>query len=211
MSRNYVLPVICIITILLVKVVFCQSTPIDLVNYDINATIDLSNKQLDVLASLYCQKTDTLGKGTFLLSSDVSINSIQYSENGQFTDISFSQTGKDTLLLTIPADLKLESYFTLSFSYSFPFEESEDEVIILGRGNRWYPLVYDDIAKSKITITTPQTFIALAPGELINEKETANGMEFTWQTNIPVFKIALIAAKSKLFDVTTRTIDNKNI
>jgi hypothetical protein len=82
---------------------------------------------------------------------------------------------------------------------------------MIDRGDRWYPLILDQIATFKLTASVPQGYDVFAPGDFVEKKDFRQGSRFVWESKIPVFKIALVIAKSNLYKETVTKCDNKEI
>jgi len=66
--------------------------------------------------------------------------------------------GKDTLRLVIPSELESSQQLKIDFEYTLPIVKLEDDVMILDRGHRWYPLIIDEIARFKLIAKVPDEY-----------------------------------------------------
>lgn len=85
---------------------------------------------------------------------------------------------------------------TIKFRYTFPISPLGDSLLLLDRGNRWYPLISDQIAKMKLKCEVPHDYTVLSAGDLIEMKTSGVTSQFVWQTKIPIFKLPLVVFKS---------------
>ncbi|MFQ6002222.1 MAG: hypothetical protein ACE5KJ_00570 [Candidatus Zixiibacteriota bacterium] len=191
----------------------CQASSIDIISYDIKANLDLPNALLHVTARLEFQKADSLNEFEMLLTSDAKIRSIKSKVNHAWVDVPYEFTGKDTLRLAVPSELISTGKPIIDFEYTLPIGEfkSKDDAIILYRGNRWYPLIVDQIARFKLIAEVPPQYVVFSAGDLVEKKKLSDYSQFIWESKIPVFKLPLIIAKSELYAETVKNIDHKKI
>ncbi len=209
--RCYNLKIIILsLFVLLGHSAFCQTPPVKIMSYDIKAKLDSSDSQLHVFAGLELQKVDTVDQFEMLLTSDAEINSIKSEMNGNWIDVPYKFTGKDTLGLTVPSELESSEELAIDFEYSLSIDELKD-VMILSRGHRWYPLIIDQIARFKLTVEVPNEYEVFSAGDLVEKKKFTEYSRFIWESKIPVFKLPLIIAKSDLYEETVKNIDHKKI
>ena len=190
---------------------FCQTPPVEVTSYDIKASLNLIGTELNVSATLEMQKADTVSEFEIMLNSDAKIGVIRSVTQDGSVDLSYKFVGKDTLRLTVPSELASSRNLTVDFKYSLPMGKLKGDVVMIDRGDRWYPLILDQIATFKLTASVPQGYDVFAPGDFVEKKDFHQGSRFVWESKIPVFKIALVIAKSNLYKETVTKCDNKEI
>ncbi len=190
---------------------FCQTPPVKIMLYDIRTKLDSSDSRLHVFAWLELQKVDTVNQFEMLLTSDAQISSTKSRLNDDWIDMPYSFAGKDTLRLSVPSELVSSGELTIDFEYTLPVGESKDDVMVLDRGHRWYPLIIDQVARFKLTAEVPNEYEVFSAGDLVEKKKFTEYSRFIWESKIPVFKIPLIIAKSGLYEETVKNIDHKKI
>lgn len=190
---------------------FCQTPPIKIDSYDIKVSADLISKKLHVSAQLDLKKADTIAEFQLLLNSKVELGSISCETKDGQLDIKHEFVGKDTLRLTIPREVLSSQSLSLDFKYSLPWGEQKGDMIVLDRGDRWYPLILDQIAKFKLTASVPEGYEVFAPGDLVEKKILPRQARFFWESKIPVFKMSLVIGKSSLFHATILPCGDKKI
>ena len=110
----------------------------------------------------------------------------------------YQTTDSNTVRLALPSSTSA-SKLSLVFEYTFPTDSTIDKVFILDRGNRWYPLIVDDIASMRLTAQVAPEYEVFSAGELVGMEKSTTFSRFIWQSRIPVFKIPLVIAKAGLY------------
>ncbi len=181
-----------------------------MISYNIKVNLRMSDNRLSVSACIELQKADMIKGFEMLLTSDAEVRSVRSKMNHKWINIPYDFTGKDTLRLTIPPALASSQELTIDFEYTLPVSESED-LMILDRGHRWYPLILDQIARFKLTAEVPCDYVVFSAGNLVEEKTFPEYSQFIWESKIPVFKIPLIVTKTGIYKETVKEIDGKKI
>jgi hypothetical protein len=209
--RGYVLcsAIVCF-WVLLGQAAFCPASEPEVLSYDISVTLDSSLNQVDILALLDVRKPDTAGGLAFLLSSDAGIPSVKAKGKDRWFDVRGDRTSGDSLRLLLPSDLATADSLTLRFGYRLPVDQFKD-VLVLDRGNRWYPLMMDQIARVRLTAEVPGEYRVFSAGDLVQSDTSGHGSRYVWETKIPVFKIPLVIARDGMYQETARTVDAKSI
>jgi len=203
-----------IILILLVGLnrnVYSQAQPVEITSYDIHASFNPAGGELQVSASLELNKADSLSEFVLMLSSAAKIGVIRAVAGKGSVKLTYEFAGKDSLRLTIPPELAFSRSMTVDFKYTIPIGEPMGSVVMLDRGNRWYPLIMDQIARFKLTASVPKGYVTYASGDFIEKSETGRQARFIWESKIPVFKLPLIIAKSDFYRDATLPLDSNSI
>ncbi|MGB8657988.1 MAG: hypothetical protein WCE90_09430 [Candidatus Zixiibacteriota bacterium] len=189
----------------------CQAPGVKITSYDIKTSLNLVSRELQVSAEVELVKADSVAVFQMMLNSGANIGSVRCTVQDAQVDLSHRFLGQDTLLLTLPPELAASRNLTLNFYYSLPVSDSKAQVIVLDRGNRWYPLILDQIARFKLTASVPLGYTVFAPGDLVEKKDFGNHSQFVWQSKIPVFKLSFITAKSDFYKETSIQCDSSVI
>jgi hypothetical protein len=211
MRRLIISTIILLILILSSPQVFGQTPPVEITSYDIKASLNLMGKELQVAAELGLNKVDTVKEFDLILNSTAKMGAIKSSMSNGTTDLPFQFTGKDTLKITVPPSLLTSPHLILDFFYSLPLGESIGSLIVLGRGNRWYPLIMDQIVPFKLTATVPKGYTVFSAGDLVGEKDLKRQSQFVWESKIPVFKLPLVLAQPKFYNKSAIDVDGKDV
>jgi hypothetical protein len=211
MRRLIISLVIPVILILSSPYIFGQTPPVEITSYDIKASLSLMMGGVQVAAELELNKVDTVKEFDLILNSDVKMGAIKSQMSTGSVDMPYQFAGKDTLKVTVPSSLLTSSHLILDFFYTFPVGESTGSLIVLDRGNRWYPLILDQIVPFKLTATVPQVYKAFSAGDLIGEKDLKRQSQFVWESKIPVFKLPLILVESKAYHKSAMNVSGKDI
>jgi len=182
-----------------------QSSPIDITGYDIQARTTVVDSALHVQARVELTKPGTLDSFTILLSSRARLTSVTTAIPAGAVAIPYKPSSQDSLRLDLPQTLHGRTALTLDFDYTMPLPAGQD-MVLLDRGHRWYPMVVDDIARLKLTANVPRAYTAFAPGDLVAQDTIGLSSQFVWETAIPVFKIALVIARSTLHHEAVRPV-----
>jgi hypothetical protein len=193
------------------KNAFCQTSPVEITSYDIKASLNLLSGELQVSAGLELEKADTVSEFEIMLNSDAKIGVIRSRMKEGWLAVPYKFVGKDTLRLTVPSELVSIRNLSLDFKYTFPMNDLKGNLIILDRGNRWYPLILDQIARFKLTVTVPKGYDVFTAGDFVEKKDMHESSRFVWESKIPIFKLPLIIAKSGLYTQTAVKCAGKEI
>ena len=175
-----------------------QDHGINIISYDIDATIAAHADGVDITATCLIQKTDTASQSELLLSSNSKLQVVQSFTKGSWSGIPFQFVGKDTLQLHFPLTIRQAGSLIIKFRYTFPISPLGDSLLLLDRGSRWYPLISDQIAKMRLRCEVPHDYSVLSAGDLLETKTSGVTSQFVWETKIPIFKLPLVVYKSRL-------------
>ncbi len=210
MRRFILCSAIVCIWVLLGQAAFCPASEPEVLSYDIAVTLDSSLNSVDVSALLDLRKLDTTSSMAMLLSSNTKMLSIKAKTKDAWFDVEGKQTSGDSLRLFFPSDLATADSLTLRFDYRLPVDQFHD-VIVLDRGNRWYPLIMDQIARVRVTVGVPSGYRVFSAGDPVQSDTSGNGSKYVWETKIPVFKIPLVIARVNMYQETSQQVDAKTI
>ncbi len=188
-----------------------QAQPVEIKSYDIQASFNPVGGELQVSASLELNKADSLPEFVIILSSTAKIGVIRAVVGKGSVDLAHESAGKDSLRLTLPPELAASRSMTVDFKYTIPIGEPTESVLMLDRGNRWYPMIMDQIARFKLTASVPKGYTTYASGNFVEKNETSRQARFVWESKIPVFKLPLIIAKSDFYQDTTVVLNGNSI
>jgi hypothetical protein len=164
-------------------------------SYDINLKLDAANNKLDVsnIVTLDARNTQSF---ELLFNYDCKIKSINIIKESGRVPLNYKFKGKDTLQITLE-DAGNYGLVNIGFEYTYPVEN--DSVVLLDRGNRWYPLIADNIVTFKLSIESPEGYYAVSAGKLLNESVTSGISKCTYKSSVPVFKLPVFIAKKELY------------
>jgi len=203
--------IILVILILSSQIVFGQTPPVEITSYDIKASLNLMRGELQVAAELALNKIDTVTEFNLIFNSNVKIGAIKSKTSVGSIDLPYRFAGKDTLNITVPSPLSASSNLTVDFFYTLSLGESTGNLIMLDRGNRWYPLIMNQIVPFKLTATVPPGYTVFSAGDLVEEKDMRKQSQFVWESKIPVFKLPLIMVESEFYHKSAMDVTGKDI
>ncbi len=178
---------------------FSQTALIQVNSYNIEASLTLNPTQIDITALCQIEASDSLSAIQFIFNSESIIHSIDYFEEGNRVNIPYRFNGKDSLLLQFDRRISSNKKYDLRFEYSFPITLFSDSLVIIDRGDRWYPLIPDQIATFKLTCNVPKECHVLAAGNLLSVNNYKDSTSFIWESQSAVFKMPLIIFKNSQF------------
>ncbi len=180
--------IVLIISFLLVGTSFQATYKIN--SYNISLKFDDSQKLLNInaLVSLQHEQTKNI---ELLLSSNCTISSITASNGKYVQNIEYALKSKDTIILTLDETVLKDSILEIMFNYCYP--TGEDTLILVDRGHRWYPMIAENIVLFTMLVEFPKNYIAVSAGELLIDSDKGS-KQYTFKSNVPVFKIPLIIA-----------------
>jgi len=200
---------------LLIIIYYCsvttQECKVDITNYNLQVTLDFLQNQLNVTAILELQKSDVLNEFELLLNSNVKIKSIKSKIKDNWVDISYKLKEDDIIHLIIPSPLIGHNEFTMMFEYTFPIEGPIKDFFYMDRGNRWYPLIIDDVAGVKISAVVPSQYKMFSGGDLIDIIKKNDISTYKWETQNPVFKIPFVLINPEKYFFLSMTCNDKEI
>lgn len=209
LTRNLVAA--AIISICLPILSASQNRGINIESYDIHATIKPHAAAVDVKAVCQISNSDTNSTISFLFAARSRVESVRCKATGDWLETPFTFFGKDTIRLSLPEQIRESHSFTIMLKYAFPADSLDHGILMLGRGDRWYPLIVDQIARVKLTVDVPEEFTVLSAGNFVHA-DSANGQRsYVWESTIPIFKIPMLVLKSAYFTRTVRECSGKSL
>jgi hypothetical protein len=175
-------------------------------SYKIEVDVSSLSGRTDVSLTCNIGGSGIDGPVQFLFNAESKINSIKYFYGSGWIDIPYEFNGKDSLLLTPGKDFFINNKRSIKFTYSFPAGITNDTILILDRGHRWYPLVMDQVASVKISCKVPSRFSVLSCGNLLETKKEREISEFVYESKLPVFKIPLVIFNRQKFRLASDSI-----
>ena len=186
-----VIYIISFIILLFNSPVISQISTTTVHHYDINIKFNVKTEIIKIDLICEIQKRDNLPEIKFLLNDESEISSIKINKKNNWSDVQY-KFNKDSLIINSGQDSQTGQILKLKFVYSFPAGKFNDTVFAIDRGERWYPLIMDQIASFKLTCEVPAFCKVLSAGNLISLKNIGDAASFTWESKFPVFKLPLI-------------------
>lgn len=173
-------------------IAYSQDSLVQINSYDIQTKIEDSSSSLDV--NLLCKikvkkKTD---KFRLLFNSETNIKSVKCVNAAEEENINYEFLGQDTLVLINPEYFDASKKYSLIFDYSFPTGKFNDTIMYLGRGERWYPLIMNQIVPFHLRCEVPDKYSVISAGNLSEIDIEKDKKIFVWDSDFPVFKISFI-------------------
>ena len=184
-----------------------QTAPVQLQNYNFDVRYDPADSLVDVVAQVDLQRSDTVKQFLVILSSDARIDSINTIVSKKSLDFPHTFLGKDTLSISFPKEIGEKKELKMNFKYSVPAAKM-GELVYVGRGHRWYPLIMDQIAKFRMQVSVPDSFEVLSAGDFEGVRSSGKQQIYTWSSRIPVFKNELIIVRRGHFSKSSLAFDN---
>ena len=188
-----------------------QSRSIKITSYDIDAVIAPHAHAIEITAICTVQKTDTSLQTQVLLSSTSRLQTVQALVKGSRFDLPFQFVGKDTLDFQFPATMRHAGKLALKFVYTFPIDSLGNNMLLLDRGSRWYPLIADQIAELRLKCEVPKGYTVLSAGDFLERKESGLSSQFIWRSRLPIFKLPLVVFKSSTLKRNSSQVLGKEV
>lgn len=202
---------------LMLLLIFCNLTAksktpdIKINSYNISAKISNTSMDVNVTMEFNRLSNNDTNHIEFLLNSKANISSIKHLVGYDWISTSYNFDGKDTLLINLPENFYDTNGCKLMLEYSFPIDALNDTVLILDRGNRWYPLISNQIFSFKLTTYVPTEYRVLSSGELIEETHNNESSIFIWESEKPVFKLPLIVFNPSVYTKTELSSQDRDL
>lgn len=173
--------------------------PYQITNYDIKVSLDSSRSHLQVTAVLGLDLTHPVDSLSLIFSSSIgnaTVNDLSGKINGELVH---RWVGKDSLVIDLPTVLATDHQLKLAFEYQYQLPGAGQAAVMLDRGYRWYPMILDNVAIVRLSAELPDSTIGFAAGDLKIEQTKPGMTRYVWQTQIPIFKIALVIANRSIY------------
>jgi hypothetical protein len=187
-----ILKLFFVLSIVFIHTTLGQTSIVNINSYDIDATLKLNSENIEFTTLCQIQTSDTLSSIQFIFNSESDINSVEYLTEGNWLNVQHNFNGKDSLLLFFNHGILPPNKYLLKFKYSFTTNNLNDSPVIIDRGNRWYPLILDQIASFKLSCNVPKAYYALASGDLQVVNNYKDSTTFIYESQSAVFKMPLI-------------------
>lgn len=182
---------------------------IDITDYNIEVKFQ-SPQKLHISATVTCKMGQFVNQMNYLLNPIAEINSIQMRIKDDWQEIVYTSED-NTIQLTVPETLSFSKDLTVRFEYTFPIEDTFTDFFYMDRGNRWYPLIIDDVAGVKISAVVPSQYKMLSGGDLIDIIKKNDISTYRWETQNPVFKIPFVLINPEKYFFLSMTCNDKEI
>ncbi len=177
---------------------FSRSGAVNIESYDITAALHSVNDTL-ISVKVICNAVKLDGSPVIfmLLNNQITKPALSLNKGGVKYELQFEFSGNDTIQIRFPEGAYEPGPFSITFAYGFPIDAVKDNMVLIDRGHRWYPLIAEQISKVKLTAVIPGNCGALSAGNLHKTSPefdiSKTGTKVvTWECNSPVFKIPLI-------------------
>ncbi len=147
---------------------------------------------------------------TLLLNPSTAIRGMYFHVEGDSIKAQVERVGGDTIVVARPSESPTALSRVLSFDLSFPIDKNSDSLIMLDRGNRWYPVSPRGLTKVTIYLYWSGDEDVFSTG---NEEIHLSGGIMLQQfiTTIPVYKIPLVIAKKHYYRNCRREVGEHEI
>lgn len=183
---------IIIFLVLMTSEAWLYSQP-QIKSYNIFAEYDTDNKNISITNKVLLEFVNPAETAELLFNSSNVIKSIKDDKN---SSLNYRQKGQDTLVINFGKPYS--GSHKISFEYIYP---TDDTIILLDRGHRWYPMIADNIVTFNMEIKVLMNYLAVTAGAMESEQYGANWKILKYKTSVPVFKIPLFITPTVLYSV----------
>lgn len=178
------------------------ASPFTIKSYDIKLGVDVASGELLVSAHLIVNKAPNAMEGYVSLTERAQVRNCSVVDPSLRFPVEVRSTSGDSLLLGLPTNVRDRQVLDLEFEYTIPIGRMTGNVMVLDRGNRWYPSLLDQVAPFKLTVQMPEGFQAFVSGELQSMDDLQGYREYVWSSKTPVMKISVVLARPDFFRET---------
>ncbi|MFA6596234.1 MAG: hypothetical protein WCS69_00815 [Ignavibacteriaceae bacterium] len=196
------------ISLFVCQIVSAQYADITIDSYDINTTVLSNSEAIDVKLICNISVRNNSNAIQFIFSSESSLHSIKHLRDEKWINLPFVFAGKDSITITNPEKFFKDTKYALQFAYSFPTSKLNDTLLALDRGNRWYPMIIDQIVPFKLSCEVSKNYEVISSGDLLEITNFSEKSTYVWESRLPVFKIPLIIYNPAIFKKSTTTLAN---
>lgn len=167
--------------------------PYDVRSYDVTVEPDFNARTLHLVATVTVDNPKLAREFEFSLTN--AYTDVKVTADGQLAPFEH----KDRVITVRPKQtnklvkLRFELRGPNAKSRSEEREVIEPESLFLIWSDQWYPVVWDDWASVRTTVTLPKAFRAIAPGKLVASKNSGGRNHYIFQTSQPAVCFSVFA------------------
>lgn len=181
---------------------------VDIIDYQMDVLYK-SAKHFQIMATITAEMNAPADQLSVFLNPTAKISAIQMELSGTWQNTEYS-VSEDKILIHMHG-LQKTKKCRIRFNYILPIVEPIDDFFYMDRGNRWYPLILDDVAKVRISAVVPSRYAMFSGGNLVESKLADDFSTYEWETQIPVFKIPFILMKPDRYHQITKECGDKEL
>lgn len=183
-----------------------QALSLNVSSYDIDFRLDVPSGRMISAVTMEADKAAGEAAVQVLLTERAVIDSVCAQVDGQLQKLDSKYVGQDSLHIALPKELAAAKHLTLSFNYYVEIPQWKGNMMVLGRGHHWYPMIPDQVAMVHLKTAVYTTFEIYSVGDLLSKKVEGDWEYREYQTEIPVFKIPLVISRTGYLIATDTTI-----
>ena len=169
-----------------------------------------SRDTLTVLGNIAFLEPDTISELTLLLNPSTVVHAIFFRNEDDSITAHFERTQGDTIVVKRPTLPAFASSRLLSFDLAVPLDPANDSLIMLDRGNRWYPVLPHGLTTALINVVSSSDREVFSTGDK-STQEDFTVMMHQFISRIPVYKIPLVIARKGFYRSCVREVAGHEI
>lgn len=168
-----------------------------------------SRDSVTVLGTIAFMEPDSSGQFTILLNPNAEIHAMFFRTEDDSITAHFERTSGDTIIVAGPTMPAFTHARLLSFELAIP-QDVDDSLIMLDRGNRWYPVLPHGLTTAIVNVVCDADIEVFSTGDKSTHDMSPVVMH-QFVSKIPVYKIPLIIAKKHYYRSCSRAVAKHEI
>lgn len=169
----------------------------------------ISRDSLAVYGTIVFMEPDSSGQFTLLLNPNAEIHAMFFRTEDDSATAHFERTSGDTIVVAQPTTPAFARARVLSFELAIP-QDVEDSLIMLDRGNRWYPVIPHGLTTAIVNVVCSPDLEVFSTGDKSTHGVSPLVMH-QFISRIPVYKIPLVIARKGLYRSCSRPVGEHEI
>lgn len=169
-----------------------------------------SRDSIRILGNITFAESDTSSSLELLLSPEAAVHAMYFRSEDDSITAHFDRIGFDTIVVKRSSTHAFARARVLSFEMTFPIDRNNDSLIILDRGNRWYPVLPHGLTYVIMQVFVTKDDEVLSTGNKVRH-EAAGAVWYEFATSFPVYKIPLVKARPGFYRSCTKLAGSHEI
>ncbi len=169
-----------------------------------------SRDSIRILGNITLAESDTSSSLELLLSPEAAVHAMYLRSEDDSITAHFDRIGVDTIVVKRSSTHAFAGARVLTFEMSFPIDRNNDSLIILDRGNRWYPVLPHGLTYVIVQVFVTKDDEVFSTGSKVRH-EAAGAVWYEFATSFPVYKIPLVKARPGFYRSCTKLAGSHEI
>lgn len=174
------------------------------------ASLTNSGDSIVVHANILLDDPGSGHEVTLLLNPSAVVHTAKFLNERDSVAALYTRTQGDTIVVARPTDPEFSYSRVLAFQLAYPLDLINDSLIMLDRGNRWYPVLPHGLTNALINIVSSSDREVFSTGEKSTQQDFGVLMH-QFITKIPVYKIPIVIARKGFYRSCVREVAGHEI